>query len=79
MAVYTYDEEADVLYVLLVEEPQAAIERTVELGPRLHVDVDAHGAVVGVEVLYPRTHGVDLGPVEERYGLRIEVPFRFAA
>jgi uncharacterized protein YuzE len=79
MAVYTYDADADALYVLLVEEPEAAIERTEELGPTLHVDVDARGTVIGVEILYPRTHGVDLTPVKERYGLDIEIPFRFAA
>lgn len=79
MAVYTYDADADVLYVLLTEESDAAIERTEELGPTLHVDLDAGGTVVGVEILYPRTHGVDLGPVRERYGVDIEIPFRFAA
>jgi uncharacterized protein YuzE len=79
MAVYTYDADADVLYVLLAEESEAAIERTEELGPTLHVDLDAQGTVIGVEVLYPGTHGVDLGPVKERYGLDIEIPSRFAA
>jgi len=52
MAVYTYDEEADTLYVLLIEEAQAAIERTEEIGPNLHVDLDAGGQVVGVEFLF---------------------------
>ncbi len=51
MAVYTYDGDADVLYVLLVDEPEAAIERTEEIGPNLHVDIDAQGQVVGVEFL----------------------------
>ena len=32
MAVYTYDEEADTLYVLLTDEAQAAIDRTEEIG-----------------------------------------------
>jgi hypothetical protein len=31
MALYTYDEEADALSVLLAQEPEAAIERTIEL------------------------------------------------
>jgi len=79
MAVCTYDGDADVLYVLLVDEPEAAIERTEEVGPNLHVDIDAQGQVVGVEFLYPRTHGVELGQVKERYGIDLEIPFSFAA
>ena len=79
MAVCTYDGDADVLYVLLVDKPEAAIERTEEVGPNLHVDIDAQGQVVGVEFLYPRTHGVELGQVKERYGIDLEIPFSFAA
>jgi uncharacterized protein YuzE len=79
MAVYTYDTEADVLYVLLVEESEAAIDRTEELGPTLHVDLDTDGTIVGVEFLHPRTHGVDVASVKERYGVDLEVPFSFAA
>jgi len=79
MAVYTYDTEADVLYVLLAEESEAAIARTEELGPTLHVDLDAHGGIVGVEFLYPRTHGVDVASVRDRYGLALDIPFSFAA
>jgi uncharacterized protein YuzE len=79
MAVYTYDGDADVLYVLLVDEPEAAIERTEEIGPNVQVDVDGGGQVVGVEFLYPRTHGVELGQVKERYGIDLEIPFSFAA
>jgi uncharacterized protein YuzE len=79
MAVYTYDGDADVLYVLLVDELEAAIERTDEVGPNLHVDVDAQGRIVGVEFLYPRTHGVDVREVRERYGIDLEIPFSFAA
>lgn len=33
MAIYTYDTEADVLQVLLVDEDEASIDRTVELAP----------------------------------------------
>lgn len=79
MAVDTYDADAVALYVLLTDESEAAIERTEEIGPSLHVDVDARGSVVGVEILYPCTHGVDLSPLKERYGLHIRLPFRFAA
>lgn len=79
MALYTYDEEADALYVLLAPEPEAAIERTLELGERLHVDEDANGSPVGVEILYPSLGDVDLEPLRDRYGLDLKVPFRFAA
>lgn len=79
MALYTYDEEADALYVLLAPEPDAAIEQTLELGERLHVDVDADGQPVGVEILYPSLGDVDLEPLRDRYGLELKVPFRFAA
>ena len=79
MAVYTYDEEADALYVLLAPEPEAAIERTQEFGERLHVDEDANGLPVGVEILYPSLGDVDLEPLRDRYGLDLKVPFRFAA
>jgi uncharacterized protein YuzE len=79
MAVYTYDEEADTLYVLLTDAAQAAIERTEEIGPNLHVDLDAEGKVVGVEFLYPRTGGVEVREIKNRYGIDLEIPFRFAA
>ena len=79
MAVYTYDEDADVLYVLLVDEPDAAIERTEEIRPTLHVDLDSTGKVVGVEFLYPRTQGIEVGEIKERYGIQLQIPFSFAA
>jgi len=77
--VYTYDADADVLYVLLVDESDAAIDRTEELGPNLHVDLDVDGSVVGVEFLYPRSHGIDAEPVKVRYGIDLRIPFSFAA
>lgn len=79
MALYTDDEEADALYVLLAPEPEAAIERTLELGERLHVDENANGLPVGVEILYRSLGDVDLEPLRDRYGLDLKVPFRFAA
>ena len=74
---YTYDAEADALYVLLADEFEGAINRTEELGPTLHVDLDANEEIVGVEFLYPRT-GMDLDPVKERYGMDLVIPFTFA-
>jgi uncharacterized protein YuzE len=79
MALYSYDEEADALYVLLAPEPEAAIERTLELAERLHVDLGPDGRPVGVEILYPSLGDVDLEPLRERYGLELRLPFRFAA
>ena len=78
MALYTYDEDADVLYVLLAEESEASIERTEEVSPNLHVDIDQHGNVVGVEFLYARSAGVDLTPLKER-AVDLRLPFTFAA
>ena len=77
--VYTYDAATDVLYVLLVDETDPAIDRTEEIGPNLHVDLDAQGGVVGVEFLYPRANGIDAGPVKARYGIDLQIPFNFAA
>ena len=79
MAIYTYDAEADALQVQLLDESNMSIEQTVELGPNLHVDLDAVGRVIGVEFLYPRTHGMDVGLVRERYGVDLTIPFSFAA
>lgn len=79
MAIYTYDAEADVLYVQLMDEESVAIERTEEIDPDLHVDLDAEGRVVGVEFLYPRINGARVDQVRERYGVDFEIPFSFAA
>lgn len=79
MAVYTYDAEADALYVSLVDEDEAFIERTEELEADLHVDLDASGQVLGIEFLYPSKNGVDPEPVKKRYGITVEIPFTFAA
>lgn len=79
MAYYTYDEEADALYVLLVEESDVAIHGTVALSDRLHVDVDSSGRAVGVEILSPRKGNIDFDGVRERFGVVIRLPFTFAA
>ncbi len=47
--------------------------------PALHVDLDSDGQVIGVECLYPRTNGVPVSEVCERYGVELEIPFSFAA
>lgn len=79
MAVYTYDADADALYVLLVDEDDAAIAHTEELAPNVHVDLDEQGRVVGVEFLYPTRGNVDPDPVNRRFGLDLTIPFTFAA
>ena len=78
MAFYTYDDEAEALYILLVPDEDPAIAETVELTDRLHVDLDERGRPVGVEILDP-DNGIDLGPVKERFGLELKLPFPFAA
>jgi uncharacterized protein YuzE len=77
--IYRYDADADALYVLIVDEADAMIDRTEEVGPNLHVDLDSAGGVVGVEFLYPRTQGLDAEPVRLRYGIDLQIPFSFAA
>lgn len=79
MAVYTYDEEADALYVLLASDAEIEIHRTVELDERLHVDVDAAGNPIGIEILYPTKGVADLKPLRDRFGLELRLPFEFAA
>lgn len=80
MALYTYDEEADALYILIAsDDEETVIGKTVELAENLHVDLAPDGSVVGVEILYP-THGpVDLEPIRATYGLDLHLPFNFAA
>ena len=60
-------------------EADPAIDRTEELGPNLHVDLDAGGGVVRVEFLYPRSRGLDAEPVKTRFGIDLQIPFNFAA
>jgi uncharacterized protein YuzE len=69
MALYTYDEEADALYVVLAPELRRRPRGPQELGERLHVDEDANGLPVGVEILYPSLGDVDLEPLRDRSGL----------
>ena len=76
---YTYDAEADALYVLLGADPDPTVAKTVELGPELHVDLDRMGQVVGVEILYPRLQMPDLSPLKKKFGIDLRLPFTFAA
>jgi uncharacterized protein YuzE len=79
MALYTYDSEADALYVLLVDETDATIAKTLEFSPRLHVDVNGAGKLVGFEVLSPGSGDVDLDPIRTTFGIDVHIPFSFAA
>ncbi len=79
MAVYTYDEEADALYVLVVPDVDAAIRRTVEVTSRVHVDLGDDDRVVGVEILNPTDGDNELTSVREQFGIEVKLPFRFAA
>jgi uncharacterized protein YuzE len=49
-SVFEYDGDAKALYYRLTREP---VSRTVSIGDRVNVDVDADGQAVGVEVLNP--------------------------
>jgi uncharacterized protein YuzE len=78
-ALFTYDAEVDALYVLLAEDSDMAIAKTLELAPNLHVDLDNEENVLGVEILYPRSRGIDLQPLKEQFSIELEIPFSFAA
>jgi uncharacterized protein YuzE len=79
MAFYTYDEEADALYIMLVPDEDPPIAETIEVDHRVHVDLDSSGRVVGVEILYPGDGGFDPSPIKERFGIDVKLPFTFAA
>jgi Protein of unknown function (DUF2283) len=49
-AIFRYDAEAKALYYRLTNEP---VVRTVDVGGRVLVDVDADGDAIGIEVLDP--------------------------
>lgn len=57
---YSYDRSVDALYVYLSDAPYHHGEA---LDDARHVDYDAQGAPVGVELLSPRAMGVDLRAV----------------
>lgn len=59
-AIFRYDGAADALYYQLSHEPVA---RTVSVGDRVMVDVDAAGQAVGIEVLSPPGFSASSGPI----------------
>ena len=63
---YTYDDEADALYVLVDEEAEVARSEVVD--ERHTVDLASDGRVAGIEVL-GASLGVDLSALLERYDL----------
>ena len=58
-SIFEYDADADALYYQLTREPVA---RTVCIGDRVNVDVDAAGEAVGIEVLDPPGFSVITSP-----------------
>lgn len=63
---YSYDRSVDALYVHLSDEPY---HHGVALDDVRHVDYDAQGEPVGVELLSPRASGVDLRALPEEASL----------
>lgn len=61
----TYDPDADVLYIALRTGDQA---RAVELDDSHFIDIDEHGRVLGIEVLYPRM-GIELDVIAAHTGI----------
>jgi uncharacterized protein YuzE len=51
MILQSYDLDADALYIKLADRP---IARTTQLDPGTLADLDAEGALVGIEVIQPQ-------------------------
>lgn len=65
----SYDHDADALYIRLLEGRSVARSEHIEAGTL--VDLDEHGAVVGIEILQPgRPWPID--ELARRYGLEDE-------
>lgn len=45
----TYDKQADAMYISLFK---GKVKRTVEINPRVIVDIDARGRTMGIELLF---------------------------
>lgn len=57
---FTYDKEADALYIKLTEQPIADSE---EVEPHVVVDYDENEQIVGIEILYfVQKHSSELFP-----------------
>jgi uncharacterized protein YuzE len=51
---YSYDPQADALYIYLRDD--IPVSKTIQIDDQRNVDVDAHGDVVGIEVLSPGSY-----------------------
>ena len=67
---FTYDDEADALYVMLREGVEAA--RSVVVDDDRVIDVDGEDRPIGIEVL-GASHGVRLLELVEEFGLQAYV------
>jgi uncharacterized protein YuzE len=67
---FTYDDEADALYVMLNEGVE--VTRSVVVDDDRVIDVDDEGRSIGIEVL-GASHGVNLLDLVEQFGLQIYV------
>lgn len=56
------DKDSDAIYLDLTGKP---IENSEEIAPGMIVDYDAHGNLVGVELLDASKHAGDVGVLEE--------------
>jgi uncharacterized protein YuzE len=61
-----YDASVDALYIRARNASPVAASR--ELNERLFADVDAHGTVVGVELLFAARRGIPTGDIREALG-----------
>jgi uncharacterized protein YuzE len=66
---YTYDDEADALYVHLREENHASVARSVVVDEGRVMDLDRQGDPVGIEIL-GASGGVHLSDLVDRFRLQ---------
>ena len=64
---FTYDADADALTIILL--PGEKIVRTVEFGEDRHVDLDASGRVVQIEILWPSSTGVKYDDIAAQFDI----------
>jgi uncharacterized protein YuzE len=48
----SYFEKEDVLHVVISDEPEAG---SIEVSPNIAAELDAHGALIGIEILQAST------------------------
>jgi len=67
----SYDPDAHAMYV---QVRQARVAKTQDLGNEVHVDLDSHGGLIGIEVISPGKVSLNLQTVIQRLARQYHVP-----